>query len=137
MNIDLQEYIIIGQKNKKITKKDEKILSDSCEALIGAVYIDQGYNYAKDFVISLWENEIKKSDITILDPKTKLQEYSLKKYKKLPIYKLLTARGPKHKPVFKISVSIQGSKDFQGTGNSKQKAEQNSAYNLLRSFKNI
>ena len=70
----------------------------------------------------------------MLDPKTRLQEHSLKKYKKLPIYKLLNSQGPRHNPTFKISVSIEGSKQYVGLGNSKQKAEQSAANNLLKSI---
>jgi ribonuclease-3 len=135
-SIGLQNHIIIGDKNKQITKKDEKILSDCCEAIIGAIFIDQGFNYAKDFVLRIWKNNIKKSGVLILDSKTKLQEYSLKFYKKLPVYKVVSSDGPKHNPIYKISVSVHGSKKFIGAGNSKQEAEQDSAKKLLN-FKNI
>jgi ribonuclease-3 len=132
MSIGVGDFIILGDQNKKITKKDEKILCDTCEAIIGAIYIDRGYNYVKDFVLRLWKNELSKSGVTILDAKTKLQEHSLKLYKKLPSYKFLTSKGPKHNPIFKISVSIPKSRNFIGTGNSKKEAEQNAASNLLK-----
>ena len=117
-----------------MTQKDEKILSDICEAIIGAVYIDRGYSYAKDFVLSLWKKDLEGSYVTILDAKTKLQEYSLKLYKKLPEYVFLNTQGPRHNPTFKISVSIKGSKNFIGFGNSKKEAEQDAANNLLKSI---
>ena len=103
-SIGLKNFIQMGNSKKKIARKDEKILSDACEAIIGAVYVDLGYDYVKEFILRLWKHDINKSDITILDPKTKLQEYSLKVYKKLPIYRLLSSSGPKHNPFFKISV---------------------------------
>ena len=131
-SIGVQDYIIIADNKKKITKKDEKILSDCCEALIGSIYIDRGYDFAKDFILRIWKKNIDKSDITILDPKTKLQEYSLKRYKKLPLYRLIGSSGPKHKPIYKISVIIKESKKFIGAGASKQEAEQNGAAKLLR-----
>ena len=134
LSIGLKNFIQMGNSKKKIVRKDEKILSDACEAIIGAVYVDQGYDYVKEFVLRLWKHDINKSDITILDPKTKLQEYSLKVYKKLPIYRLLSSSGPKHNPFFKISVVITGSKQFVGWGNSKKKAEQDSANNLLKTM---
>jgi len=130
-SIGIQHHIIIGDSKKKINKKDEKILSDCCEALIGAIYIDQGYHFTKNFILKIWKKNIDRSYITILDPKTKLQEYSLKRYKKLPLYHLISSAGPKHNPIYKISVSISGSKKFIGTGKSKQQAEQNGALNLL------
>ena len=64
-----------------------------------------------------------------------MQEYSLKLYKKLPIYRLLSSKGPKHNPIFKISVTINESKQFIGFGNSKKQAEQDAANNLLKSYK--
>ena len=131
-SIDIQDYIIIADSKKIITKKDEKILSDCCEALIGSIYIDRGYDFAKGFILRIWKKNIDKSDITILDPKTKLQEYSLKRYKKLPLYHLIGSSGPKHKPIYKISVTIKESKKFIGAGTSKQEAQQNGAAKLLK-----
>ena len=131
-SIAVQDYIIVADSKKKITKKDEKILSDCCEALIGSIYIDRGYDFAKSFILRIWKKNIDKSDITILDPKTKLQEYSLKRYKKLPLYHLIGSSGPKHKPIYKIAVTIKESKKFIGAGTSKQEAEQNGAAKLLR-----
>ena len=131
-SIGIKDFIIIGDQKKSVKRKDEKILSDACEALIGAVYVDRGYNYVKEFVLNLWKDHIDKSNITILDSKTKLQEHSLKTYKKLPIYRLLSSRGPKHSPTFKIGVSIIGTQQCVGIGNSKQKAEQSAASNLLK-----
>ena len=135
-SIGIHNYIIIGNKKRKVTKKDEKIISDCCEALVAAIYIDQGFNYVKEFILRVWKNNIDKSFVTILDSKTKLQEYSLKCYKKLPLYRLVTSEGPRHNPVYKISVSIFGSKQFIGVGSSKQQAEQDGATKLLK-YKNI
>ena len=131
-SIGIHNYIIIGNKKKKINKKDEKIISDCCEAVIGAIYIDQGFNYVRDFILRIWKKNIDKSFITILDSKTKLQEYSLKHFKKLPRYCLLSSVGPKHNPTFKISVVVDKSKKFIGLGNSKKLAEQDAAGKLLK-----
>ena len=131
-SIGIQHNVIIGDKKKKISTEDEKIISDCCEALIGAIYIDRGYKYTENFILRLWKKEIQKSNITVLDPKTKLQEFSLKRYKKLPVYKFISTSGPKHNPIFKISVSIPKSKEFIGSGNSKQEAEQQGALYLLK-----
>ena len=131
------KIILISEtKKKKITRKDKKILSDCCEAIIGAIYIDRGYDFTKNFVLKIWKKNIDKSDITILDSKTKLQEHSLKSYKKLPLYRFINSSGPRHQPTYKISVSISGSRQFIGIGGSKQQAEQNAAAKLLKG-KNI
>ena len=87
---------------------------------------------SKDFIIKIWKDKIDNSNITILDPKTALQEYSLKKYKKLPFYKTIDSAGPRHNPVYRVSVSIVGSKKFVGLGKSKQLAELDAASKLLK-----
>ena len=135
-SIGIQHYIIMGNQKNKVTRKDKKILSDCCEAIIGAIYVDRGYDFAKSFILRIWKKNIDKSDITVLDSKTKLQEYSLKNFRRLPIYRLMNSSGPRHKPIYKISVSITGSKEFIGAGGSKQQAEQNAASKLLKD-KNI
>ena len=129
--LGIQKFIIIGNK-KKINRTDKKILCDCCEALIGAIYIDKGFEFANKFILRVWKNKIDKSYVTILDPKTELQEYSLKKFKKLPIYRLINETGPRHNPIYKISVSISGTKQFVGLGSSKQQAELDGAKKLLK-----
>ena len=77
------------------------------------------------------EKYLNKSLITERDSKTKLQEYSLKTHKTLPIYKLIENKGPRHKPLIKVSVRIKDSKNIVGVGNSKKEAEQIAAKKLL------
>ena len=78
---------------------------------------------------------IKKSGKIELDSKTKLQEYSLKRFKKLPTYKVLSYKGPQHNPSYKVSVKIYNSKFFYGVGNSKKIAEHDAAKKLLKDLK--
>ena len=130
-NIDLEKYILtFDQKRKKII--EDKVIADSCEALIGAIYLDKGFNFTEKIIINLWKTHIEKSVVTQIDAKTKLQEYSLKKFKELPIYKLISNTGPRHKPIFKISVKLIDTKSYQGLGKSKKDAEQNAAINCLK-----
>ena len=135
-SIGIQNYIIIGNKKRKIIKADEKILGDCCEAIIGAIYIDRGIDIVRSYILKIWKKKIEASAVTILDPKTKLQEYSLKTFKKLPLYRLVNSSGPRHNPIYKIAVSIFRSKHFIGVGKSKQQAELDGAAKLLRG-KNI
>jgi len=136
-SLGLQNFIVLGNSKKIINKNDEKILSDACEALIGAIFIDSGYSYVKKFILKHWKKNIQYSNKIVLDPKTELQEYSLKKFKKLPVYQLLSSKGPKHSPIFKISVCINNTKKYIGVGKSKQLAELNGAKNLLEGIKVI
>ena len=64
-----------------------------------------------------------------------LQEFSLKKFKKLPIYKIISNTGPRHKPLFKVGVKLVNSKFFISEGKSKKDAEQNAAIKCLQSIK--
>ena len=132
--ISLEKFILVGNRGSK-SKIENKIVADSIEALIGAIYYDKGFELTEKFILSMWKSFINLSDETIIDSKTKLQEYSLKKYKSLPIYKLVSSSGPKHKPKFTISVRLKDSKLFEGFGDSKKKAEQNAAKKLLDSIK--
>jgi len=133
-SINLEKFIFIGNSKKKITKIEDKIVSDACESLIGAIYLDKGIDVTAKFILNLWNKHIDLSDETYVDPKTKLQEYSLKKFKLLPIYKLLESSGPKHKPIFKIGVRLKNSKIFKGIGSSKKEAQQNAAQILLKNL---
>ena len=126
-SLELEKYIMVyNPKNKKISIED-KIIADCLEALIGAFYLDKGLNAVERFVLSLWKEHINASVVTQIDAKTKLQEYSLKIFKSLPVYKLISNTGPRHKPLFKVAVKIKDSKFFTGQGTSKKDAEQNAA----------
>ena len=110
--IELEKYILIfNPKNKKIVIED-KIVADCLEALIGAIYLDKGLNVTEKFVLKLWSDHISASVVTQIDAKTKLQEYSLKFFKVLPIYKLISNTGPRHKPLFKVAVKLKNTKFF-------------------------
>ena len=125
--IELDKYILtLNLRNKKNLIED-KVLSDSCEALIGSIYLDQGFQIFEKVILNLWSDQIKNSIVTHIDAKTKLQEFSLKKFKKLPIYKVISNTGPKHKPLFKVGVKLQDTKFYVSQGKSKKDAEQNAA----------
>jgi ribonuclease-3 len=126
-DISLEKYILtFNPKNRKI-KVEDKVIADCCEALIGAIYLDKGFSAAENFILTFWSKNIKDSVITQIDPKTKLQEYSLKKYKKLPTYKIISNTGPRHKPLFKVAVKLPDTKFYVGQGSSKKDAEQSAA----------
>ena len=135
--IGLQKYILTYNPGNKKKDIEDKVLADSCEALIGALYLDKGFQLTEKTILNLWSDEIKKSKVTQVDAKTKLQEFSLKKFKKLPIYKIISNTGPRHKPIFKVGVKLVDTKFFTAKGNSKKDAEQNAAILCLQNIKNL
>ena len=130
--IELHKYILTFNFRNKKNVIEDKVLADTCEALIGAIYLDKGFSSVEKIILSLWSKHIKDSVITQIDAKTKLQEYSLKKFKKLPIYKLISNTGPRHKPLFKVGVKLIDTKFFLAEGSSKKDAEQNAAIKCLQ-----
>jgi ribonuclease III len=134
-DINLEKFILTFNPNNNKIKIEDKIISDSCEALIGAVYLEKGFSIVEKVILDLWKKHIKRSIITEIDAKTKLQEFALKKFKKLPVYKLISNSGPRHKPLFRIGVKLPTSKYFVASGKSKKEAEQNAAIECLKSIK--
>ena len=133
--INLEKFILTFNPNNKKIKIEDKIISDSCEALIGAIHLDKGLTIAEKVILDLWKNQIRESVITQIDAKTKLQELALKSFKKLPTYKLISNTGPRHKPSFKVGVKLPDTKYFFGLGKSKKDAEQNAATECLKSIR--
>ena len=134
-NLDLQKYVLIYKVKNKSFSIENKVISDACEALIGSIYLDKGFAIVEKVILNLWKEHIDKSVITEIDAKTKLQELSLKKFKKLPIYKTISNTGPRHKPIFKVGVKLINTKFYTSEGKSKKEAEQNAAILCLNNLK--
>ena len=132
--INLANYIKTFNPNNKKIKIEDKIISDSCEALIGSIYLDKGFSIVEKTILNLWQDHIEKSVITEIDAKTKLQEFTLKKFKTLPTYKLISNTGPRHKPIFKVGVKLPNTKYFIASGKSKKDAEQDAAVECLKNI---
>ena len=135
--IELNKYILILEVKNRKNVIEDKVLSDCCEALIGSIYLDKGFSIVEKTILFLWAEHIKNSVVTQIDAKTKLQEFSLKKFKSLPIYKLISNTGPKHRPLFKVGVKLIDTKLFISQGKSKKDAEQNAAILCLKNIKVI
>ena len=130
--LNLKEFVITGNSKSSRNIVENKIISDCCEAIIGAIYLDRGFEVSKTFILKQWKNLINNSEITFVDAKTRLQEYSLKNFKILPIYKLVSNTGPRHKPKFKVGVKLKNSTYVYAIGSSKKIAEQSAASELLK-----
>ena len=130
--INLKKFILLGSSHKKLERSADKITSDCLEAIVGAIYLDGGLKSVEKFILNFWEEFLIKSTVTLIDSKTKLQEFSLKKFKELPKYVFFKKTGPQHRPLFKTEVQIPNSKKIIGIGSSKKNAQQNAAAKLLK-----
>ena len=130
--INLKKFIFLGASHKKMERSSDKIISDCLEAIVGAIYLDGGLKAAEKFILNFWSEYLLKSAVTLVDSKTKLQEFSLKRFKELPKYIFFKKTGPQHRPLFKTEVQIPNSKKITGEGSSKKKAQQNAAAKLLK-----
>lgn len=114
-----------------------QILANSFEAVIGALYLDQGYEAAKRFIaesiLSTFEQILETG--SWMDPKSQLQEQAQSRDTATPVYKVLREEGPDHEKVFTVGVYVAGELRGRGTGPSKQAAQQKAAAAALATYK--
>jgi ribonuclease III len=126
----LDEYILLGKGEEQSGGRAKRaILADAMEALIGAFFLDSGYEPAFRFVRHLIEPEIGKvlQNRHHKDYKTLLQEYAQKYFKSYPLYRLVKRDGPDHDRTFWVSCEVAGTEYGSSTGKNKKEAEQNAA----------
>jgi len=131
-------YFIRMSKGEELTGGRERvsIIADSVEALLAAIYLDKGLEFAKDYILGHFREIIEKAinnDI-ILDYKTKLQEEMQKSGEVSIVYELLKYEGPPHRRKFYTSVIVQDRELGTGEGYSKKESEQNAAKEALKSL---
>jgi ribonuclease-3 len=113
-------------------RKNDTALSDTCEALIAAVYMDAGFDRASQVVMRLWDGPLSRPiDLVAINPKTALQMWAQAAGKPLPAYQVVDRSGPAHAPVFTIKVTVQGLAPVAAQGRSRQDAEKTAAQALL------
>ena len=116
-------------------RKNENVLCDVCEAVIGAIYIDAGVDAAIEFVNHHWRDLIDKNVSPPKDSKTKLQELSHHLGLGTPQYKVIARSGSEHEPVFEVEVTLEDGKCAKGVGKSKKLAEFEASSALLEMMK--
>lgn len=137
--IDLGSYLLLG-KGEELTggRNKDSLLANTLEALIAAVYQDQGKDAAQTFVIRFFEDVIQETSTSRinLDYKTKLQELCQERLKQLPEYRVVSETGPDHQKQFDIELLLKGQAFGRGTGRSKKEAEQKAAKEALEKLGN-
>ena len=130
--VGLSELIVAGSELRTLTgRKRVNLRADVMEALIAAVYLEDGLEAARDFIHRHWEQRSKAPTAARRDPKTALQEWAHQTVKRSPGYTVERRDGPDHDPVFEVSVRIEGLEPATGTGRSKREAEQAAATTIL------
>jgi ribonuclease-3 len=135
-SLELGDFLKLGSGELKSGGfRRKSILADVFESIIGAIYLDQGYEPSKTFVLNMFDELLNNADINInlKDPKTRLQELLQSKGQDLPDYEILSTHGKAHNQTFEVACHVSLSeKPTQGKGDSRRKAEQMAAKLMLQ-----
>ena len=138
--IGLENFLISGQGEINNESGHEKRIADSLESLIAAIFIDQGYQKAKEFVNEYILSDLDDiidnlEDTKIMDnPIGYLQEYCVMMGYDVPFYGEPLRVGPDHSPTFSVEVEINGERGAKGTGKNKQDARKDAAMNAIKLY---
>lgn len=135
--LEIGKFLFVGKGEKRNKRSKLNILADAFEAVIGAIYLDQGIEKTTDFILKnivsrlpeILENQL------FVDAKTALQEKAQQEWKFTPHYVVLQEGGPDHNKWFEVGVKIENELIGRGKGSSKQKAEKEAAKDALESLK--
>ncbi|OGE88439.1 MAG: ribonuclease III [Candidatus Doudnabacteria bacterium RIFCSPLOWO2_02_FULL_49_13] len=133
--LGLDNYILLSKGEAKDTGRARQvILANAMEALIGAMYMDSGFEVTRGFITEFVIQQLEKilSDGKVLDPKSKFQELTQEKLGVTPNYKVLAEWGPDHNKNFEVGVFVNDRQIASGVGSSKQEGEIAAAENGLK-----
>lgn len=130
-SLDLGDFIKLGKGELKSGGAlKPRLLASGYEALIGALFIDAGFELTKNLIVSQFSEFLDSNQLG--DFKTRLQEVTQKKFKTAPVYKLVSESGPSHSPVFVVGLFLNDKKLSEAEGSSKKIAEQRAAEIALK-----
>lgn len=131
LDLEVHEILRTTVSDKSTgNNKQENILADCMEAIIGAIFLDFGYIPCQEVITSLWGDKIYTLMQPPIDSKTALQEWAQARKLPIPNYEIVSREGPDHAPVFTVRVSVDGYDPETATGNSKRNAEKVAAQAL-------
>lgn len=128
--IGLGDYLLLGRGEEQGGGRQKpSVLAGSLEALLGAVYLDGGFEEAYRVITSLFGKEVAQAEsrIELADPKTTIQELTQSLFRCLPDYRVIEEKGPPHDRLFRVALFLKGKLISTGTGRSKKEAEQDAA----------
>lgn len=130
--IGLQDVVILSEGERSAGgMKQENLLADSMEAIIGAIYLDKGLEACHGVIQGLWGEKVHILKEPPIDPKTGLQEWAQARKLGVPVYEVVKREGPDHAPVFHISVTVKGYGLQIGIGSSRRIAEKEAAKKFM------
>ena len=133
--IGLSPHLRLGKQARDDGGHDsDNILGDTVEALLGALFIERGYEPARDLVRRLWADQVATGKGEQKHPKAALQEWAAGNKRKPPVYALLSREGPDHAASFTVAVSVKGIGEAKAGGSSKQEAETQAAKAFMKEF---
>jgi ribonuclease-3 len=126
-----QLILMSGGEAESGGRSKKTILANACEAVLGAIFCEAGYQAARDVVFRFWASELASLDLALPDAKSILQEWAQGRRLSLPRYVEIAREGPDHKPRFTAEVQIDGVAPERGHGANKRAAEQAAALAML------
>jgi ribonuclease III len=132
--LELGSYLLLGRgEERQSGRQKPSVLADALEAVVAAIYLDGGYESAREVVKMLFQGALESQDSEIIsqDYKTALQEYAQKWLKVSPEYQLVQENGPAHDRIFEVEVWVAGKPLGRGEGKSKKQAAQEAAHQAL------
>ncbi len=132
-SLNLGKYLLMSDAEEQNGgRENDTILEDAMEALIGAIYLDAGFDVTKLFILRYFEEMLIADFDDMADPKSFLQEWCQKYKKPLPEYEVTNTEGADHSPLFEITVHVEGKESVISTGTSKKKAEREAAAKFIK-----
>jgi len=133
--IGLPEHIQLGAQARADGGADsDNILGDVMEAMLGASFVEHGFDATKALVRRLWEEDVSGSAGRRKHPKSALQEWAAGCGRKMPEYRVVERSGPDHAARFTVAVSVKGVGEIEAEGTSKAEAERRAAATFMEKF---
>ncbi len=133
--IGVSDHVLLGKQARDDgARQSIKVLGDVMESLIGAVYIDQGMEAARSFILRHWESRFTATIGDIRHPKSALQEWAAANNRKVPAYELVEKSGPHHDLKFTVRVHVSNIGEVEATASAIQAAETEAAKKFLEKF---
>lgn len=108
--------------NEDYLRKNTSVLSDVCEAVLGVIYLERGLDVVKEFVNEVWSPFLERKITSEKDAKSRLQEWAQQNKGEIPVYEVVSKKGPDHDPVFEVEVKVRDLGCAVGIGPSKKEA---------------